>query len=54
MAKIYCSVNGKKYKCLICRDYVTFIDAKDKKSFLTVDRSYKMSKVMKNSFFKRG
>lgn len=53
MAKIYCSVNGKKYECLMCRDFITFIDVKDKETFLTVDKCNKLSTVLKNPFFHR-
>lgn len=53
MAKIYCSINGKKYKCLICKDFITFIDVKDKETFLTVNKCNKLSTVLKNSFFHR-
>ena len=53
MAKIYCSINGKKYKCLICRDFITFTDVNDKEMFLTVDKDNKLSTVLKNPFFHR-
>lgn len=50
---IYCNINNRKYKCLIGKDYMTFTDMKDKDSFLTVDRSIKLSKLIKHSFFDR-
>lgn len=53
MNKIYCNISGRKYICVICKDYITFKDAKDKDSFLTVDKSTKLSKVLKHPFFGR-
>ena len=50
---IYCNINNRKYRCLFCKDHMTFIDTKDKDSFLTVDINTKLSKVLKNSFFSR-
>ena len=53
MSKILCNIGGRKYSCLICKDYVTFTDVKDKESFLTVDRIITVSKLKNHSFFKR-
>lgn len=50
---IYCNINNRKYRCLICKDYMTFTDTKDKDSFLTVDKCTKLSNVLKNPFFSR-
>lgn len=55
MNKIYCNIKGRKYICLICKDYVTFTDVKDKDSFLTVEinPSVTISKLVSHPFFKR-
>lgn len=55
MSKIFCSINGRKYRCLICRDYMTFTDVKDKDSFITVEKnpSTTVSKLTKHPFFNR-
>ena len=53
MSRILCNINGRKYRCLICKDYVTFTDVKDKDSFITVDRDITVSKLKNHSFFRR-
>lgn len=53
MNKIYCNISGRKYICLICKDYTTFTDVKDKDSFLTVDKTVAVSKLVNHPFFKR-
>lgn len=55
MHNIYCTINHRKYHCLIGKEYVTFIDAKDKDSFLTVaiNPSTTIGKLVKHSFFYR-
>lgn len=55
MSRIFCNINGRKYRCLMCKDYVTFTDVKDKDSFLTVEKnqSITISKLINHPFFKR-
>ena len=50
---IYCNINGRKYKCLMCKDYMTFIDLLDKDSFITIENVRKLSSVIGNPFFSR-
>ena len=53
MGRILCKIGGREYCCLICKDYVTFTDVKDKDSFLTVDKTVTVSELKNHSFFKR-
>ena len=52
---IYCSIKNRKYKCLMYRDFITFIDVKDKDSFLTIEKnpSVTISKLINHPFFSR-
>ena len=53
MSKIFCSINGKKYRCSFCKDCVVFVEVNGKESFLTIGKLNKVSTVLKNSFFHR-
>ena len=55
MKGIFCNICGRKYKCLICKEFITFTDVKDKDSFLTVaiNPSTTIGKLVKHPFFGR-
>lgn len=50
---ILCTINNRKYRCLLGKEYVTFIDVNDKGCFLTVASNGKLSQLLKHPFFRR-
>ena len=50
---IYCTINGYKYRVLFGPDYTTFVDVKDKDTWISIENNTTMKNVTKNPFFRR-
>ena len=50
---IYCTINGYKYRVFFGLDYTTFIDVKDKDTWISIENNTTIKNVTKNPFFRR-
>lgn len=50
-ANIWWTIKGIRYRVLMCRKFITFIDVTDEERFLTVSNEMTLKEVIKNQFF---